>query len=115
MSQLPERSVMSERFFTVNLQVTRRSTDSFNDSFTLGDQEKWSVLRACASKVLKKKELLRFPQIAPDEPNLWFELYRYLPEEMYESQDEDLGSDQPNQIYLVLSEDDEPIDSFRDE
>jgi hypothetical protein len=46
---------------------------------------------------------------------LWFELYRFLPQEFFADQDEDLGSDQPDKIYLVLLEDDEAIDTFSSE
>ena len=81
-------SFMSDRFFSVNLQVTQKSTLSFNDSFELDDAAKWCLLRGEASKVLKKSALARFPKNPPQDPNLWFELYRYLPQDQYESQDE---------------------------
>lgn len=103
---------MSDRQFSVNLQVTRKSTESFNDYFTLDDQAKWDTLREHASKILKKSALAKYPKIAPHDPQLWFELYRYFPEDLYENQDEDLGSDQPDQVRLVLLEDDEQIDSY---
>ena len=73
------------------------------------------MLRAEASKILNKSALARFPKDPPEDAKLWFELYRYLPQEMYESQDEDLGSDAPEQFYLTLSEDDEVIETFSNE
>ncbi len=106
---------MSDRYFSVNLQVTTKATSSFNDSFELSDSDKWNLLRSHAAKVLKKSALARFPKVPSQDPQLWFELYRYLPPELYENQDEDLGSDLPDQIYLVLSEEDEQIDSYSSE
>jgi hypothetical protein len=106
---------MSDRYFSVNLQVTTKTTNSFNDSFDLKDFDKWRLLRSHASKVLKKSALARFPKDPSQDPKLWFELYRFLPQDLFENQDEDLGSDQPNKIYLVLSEDDEEIDTFSSE
>jgi len=106
---------MSDRFFSVNLQITTKTTSSFNDSFDLEDVDKWRLLRSHASKQLKKSALARFPKDPPQDPKLWFELYRFLPQEFFADQDEDLGSDQPDKIYLVLLEDDEAIDTFSSE
>jgi hypothetical protein len=104
---------MSDQFFSVNLQLTKKQTYSFNDTFNINDQDKWVELRTHASKVLSKSALKRFPTKASPDIKIWFELYRYLPSDFYESQDEDLGSDQPDHIYLVLNtEDEEAIDHY---
>jgi hypothetical protein len=99
--------------FTVNLQLTQKRTDSFNDEFNLNDQKKWDLLRTEASKCLSELELADFPENAPKNPDLWFRLYQYFPHSLYSSQDEDLGWDLPHRI-LTLSNDEDEIRKFSD-
>jgi len=55
----------------------------FWEEFDTNDQEKWNVLRSYAEDAMFEDEFKKIPEEAPEDPSLWFQLYKYYEEHEY--------------------------------
>lgn len=49
-----------------------------SDEFDTSDQEKWEWLKSSVSDKLGEDEVESLPEDAPSDPQIWFDLYRFL-------------------------------------
>ena len=93
--------------YTICKNIISEVQEQYEETFDIGDQALWLSLRKNASSYLSKAELAKIPENASENLEHWLLLYKYLPSDKYELQNESLSGVKNTQWVLTTCEDDE--------
>ena len=93
--------------FTICKNIISEVQEQYEETFDIGDQALWLSLRKNASSYLSKAEIKKIPEKASDNLEHWLLLYKHLPSDKFELQNESLSGVKNTQWVLTNCEDDE--------
>ena len=75
--------------YKVTQKLYQTVIQEFWEEFDTNDQEKWDVLRSYAEDQMDEDEFAEIPEKAPEDPSLWFQLYKHYEVLEYQNSEPD--------------------------
>jgi hypothetical protein len=86
-----------------SIRQTFEVTQYITDQFDTDDQEKWDAIKAMAQGAMRAKDFDDLPESAPDDIEIWFNVYRYIDTSRFSDVNQEQG--ECTSEYIICDED----------